>query len=222
MWRIRPMTKIYLIRHAESIANTQGIYQGQSYDTGLSSLGKRQAQAVGKRFTDIHLDAIYTSPLKRVCQTSVVIKKYQKASVNLVIEKQIMETNHGDWEGKSKQDIAQTWPDVYRQWLTNPLDVEFPHGEKYRETIRRVVSWYQKFLARLDREATVAIVTHSNVIQILWAHIHNIGLERLWEMSAPQAASITLIESHSPPRIVFENDDTHLLGLESDLEQHAI
>lgn len=216
------MAKIYLIRHAESIANTKGIYQGQSYDTGLSQLGEQQAKAVGKRFADIPLDTIYTSPLKRARQTSAVIKKYQKASVNLVIEKQIMETNHGEWEGKSKHDIAAIWPGLYEKWLTRPLDVEFPRGEKYRDTIYRIVSWYQKFLDRLEKEAAVSIVTHSNVIQILWAHIHNIGFERLWEIPAPQAASIILIESHSPSRIVFENDDTHLLGLESDLEQHAI
>jgi broad specificity phosphatase PhoE len=216
------MAKIYLIRHAESIANAQGIYQGQSYDTELSPLGKQQAQAVGKRFADIHLDTIYTIPLKRAYQTSVVIKKYQKTSVSFIVENQIMETNHGEWEGKSKHDIAAIWPCLYEKWLTNPLDVEFPHGENYRETIHRVVSWYQKFLDRLEKEVTVAIITHSNVIQILWAHIHNIGFERLWEMSAPQAASITLVESHSQPRIVFENDDTHLSGLESDLGQHAI
>ncbi|MEK9143344.1 MAG: histidine phosphatase family protein, partial [Patescibacteria group bacterium] len=33
------MAKIYLIRHAESIANAQGIYQGQTYDTELSVRG---------------------------------------------------------------------------------------------------------------------------------------------------------------------------------------
>ena len=48
------MTKIYLVRHAESLANAQGIYQGQTYDTPLSNLGKKQAAAllrVSKEFT---------------------------------------------------------------------------------------------------------------------------------------------------------------------------
>lgn len=216
------MTKIYLIRHAESVANTQGIYQGQSYDSDLSPLGKKQANALGKRFADIPLDAIYTSPLKRALRTAKTLQQLHRVPVGLILEQSLMETNHGEWEGKSKQEIAIRWPDLYNNWLTNPLEVKFPDGEAYIETISRVLSWFEKFQKVLSKEHSVAVITHSNVTQILVAHIHGIGFEKLWDMPVPQATSVTLIESHSPVRVIHQNDITHLAGFESDLERHAI
>lgn len=216
------MTKIYLIRHAESIANTKGIYQGQSYDTDLSPLGKKQAKALGKRLADISFDAIYTSPLNRALQTAKTIEKNHSSPVAFFLERDLMETNHGNWEGKSKQEIATRWSDLYQEWMTNPQAVKFPGGEAYTETIQRVLSWFEKFQNMLPRDHSVVVVTHSNVIQILLASLQGIDFGKLWDMPVSQAASVTLIESHSPTRVIHQNDITHLAGLESDLERHAI
>jgi len=44
------MTKLILIRHAQSLANARGISQGQKIDEPLSELGKIQAQKLAQRF----------------------------------------------------------------------------------------------------------------------------------------------------------------------------
>lgn len=56
------MAKIFFIRHAESIANTQGIYQGQTYDTPLSPLGVRQARLLAQRLARENLSFVIASP----------------------------------------------------------------------------------------------------------------------------------------------------------------
>lgn len=82
------MAKIYLIRHAESIANTQGKYQGQTYDTPLSPLGEMQSQALRNRFVGTRFDQVFSSPLKRTTQTAMAI------SQNVTFASEIVETNH--------------------------------------------------------------------------------------------------------------------------------
>ena len=205
------MARIYLVRHAESVANTAGVYQGQTHDTDLSTLGRRQATALVHRFANQQLDAIYVSPLKRARQTAAALGPSMD-------EPALLETNHGAWEGLSKTAIQARWPDLYQTWLSHPSTVEFPLGEQFAVTAHRAVAWFERVSAT---NRTILAVTHSNIIMALLTHLTAQSLDAMWRY-APQPTAVTLIESHSPAKIIYINDTTHLRGLESDLSLHAI
>ena len=63
-------TNIYLIRHAESTANNEGIFGGIT-DFNLSNNGFKQAEDLALKFENINIDGIYSSPLKRAVQTII-------------------------------------------------------------------------------------------------------------------------------------------------------
>src|SRR3990167_7819914 len=110
--RVNPRNNnIVIIRHAESVSNAQGIYQGQTHDTGLSLLGKKQAKALAKRLKIFGVRKIITSPLKRTHQTALAVA--DETGCKIVVDKTIIETNHGVWEGKHKDWIAQNFTDIY-------------------------------------------------------------------------------------------------------------
>ena len=206
------MTRIYFIRHAESVANTQGVYQGQTYDTPLSPLGLKQARALAGRLSGIKFDKVYTSPLLRCCQTAGAFTSSWQADPAL------LETNHGAWKGRSKTDIATVWPDLYRQWLTQPSQVQFPGGEHFRQTLDRAASWLKSVSAS---GRTLAAVTHVNIIQALLTRLFNRPLDAIWDFPL-QPTSLTLIETHSPAQVIYWGDANHLLRLQSDLNHHAL
>lgn len=206
------MARIFLVRHAESLANSQGIYQGQSYDTDLSDLGRSQAAALAHRFQGQNLDAVYTSPLKRTRQTAAGLNQA------IIEDPVLLETDHGDWEGLSKETISTTWPNLYNLWLKNPSQVTFPGGEKYPRTQARAITWFDQIRST---NQTVLAVTHSNIIMCLIAHINNKPLDAMWNY-AMQPTAVTLIESHSPAKIIYLNDISHLNDLKSDLSRQAI
>ena len=54
--------KIYLVRHAETDANTNGILQGQRENLQLNEYGVREATRLKQKLKDISFDACYTSP----------------------------------------------------------------------------------------------------------------------------------------------------------------
>src|SRR3989344_4093653 len=155
------MAKIYLIRHAESLANTWGIFQGQTYDTGLSPLGRLQSIALKNRFSTEKLNGVYASPLKRTRQTAKTLGKH-------INEPALLETNHGEWEGKSKIQIQTAWPDLYHKWLTFPSQVIFPNGAALVDTASRTINWFNHLT---DQPGTFAVVTHANIIQIILCHL---------------------------------------------------
>lgn len=205
------MARIYLIRHAESVANTAGVFQGRTYDTDLSQLGLKQTQALKTRFASERFDAVYASPLKRTLQTARVLGE-------VIPNLGLIETNHGQWEGLSKAEIKAKWSKNYNLWLTRPSQVKFPSGEHFLQTANRVTKWLTQIS---QKPGTHAAVTHSNVIMVLVAKILGLGVNDMWQF-AMQPTAVTLIESHSPAKIIYLNDTSHLKGLESDLATHAI
>ena len=62
-------TRVYIVRHAETEENRQGIIQGH-LDTSLNSEGERQADLVAKALKDIPFDVAYSSTLKRATDTA--------------------------------------------------------------------------------------------------------------------------------------------------------
>ena len=66
------MTTIYLIRHAEAEGNYFKRIHGQ-YDSPVTALGRQQIACLEQRFADIPVDAVYSSDLRRTCQTAEAI-----------------------------------------------------------------------------------------------------------------------------------------------------
>lgn len=204
---------IYLVRHGESIANTKGIYQGQTYDTNLSSLGIKQAKALAKFLVNGKLDYIVSSPLKRTHQTAAVVSKFAKTKV--IVNNDIIETNHGIWEGLHKDVIAKNWPKLYENWFISPSQITFPGGESFLQTQTRVISWWVKMK---NNPHNILIVSHDNILRIIIADILKMSLDDIWQFHLHPAA-ITIIENN---KLVCLNDKNHLIGLEADLSTHAL
>lgn len=209
---------VYLVRHAESQANTQGIYQGISYNTDLSELGRKQADLLAKRFQEIFLEILVTSPLKRTKQTVEGVEKIK--NIKATINTDIIETNHGDWEGKSKAEIQKTWPKLYKKWQKFPSAVQFPGGEHFLDTQKRSILWWKNFSEKLKGDTLV--VSHANIIQILISYILKKKLNQIWKFPMqPTAVSVIEIDNKST-KLIKLNDVSHLGNLRIDLAKHAL
>ena len=69
------MTTLFLIRHAQAEGNLYRIAQGH-FDSCITALGYRQIDALAERFKNVHLDALYSSDLRRTRTTATAITRY--------------------------------------------------------------------------------------------------------------------------------------------------
>ena len=69
------MTTLFLIRHAQAEGNLYRIAQGQ-FDSYITALGYKQIDALAERFKNVHLDALYSSDLRRTRTTATAITRY--------------------------------------------------------------------------------------------------------------------------------------------------
>lgn len=211
---------IVVVRHAESVANTQGIYQGQTYDTDLSELGKKQAKALAKRLKIFGAQKVICSPLKRALQTAKMIAT--EINCQLEISEAIIETNHGIWEGRHKDWVSQNFPDTYSLWLKKPSEVVFPGGEAFMNTIQRTLN----FLENTDFLPNTVVITHDNILRVMISLIANTDIDRMWEIPLETASlnffEVNKIDGRNVFRILKLNDVAHLRDLRNNINTHAL
>jgi len=104
-----PNYLIVLLRHGESVGNTEGRYQGQS-DFPLSTAGEAQVQALAKRWLveEVTFNLIITSPLVRARQTADIISDALQKSVDT--DPDWMERDVGLLTGLHPKETAQSYP----------------------------------------------------------------------------------------------------------------
>lgn len=103
------MTKLYLVRHGETVANKAHILQGQT-DGELNDTGRRQAGEVRKKLNGTEIDVYVASDLQRAVETCKIIAGQEYD--NLVTTPLLRERDWGSFTGKYIPDLeGQTWPD---------------------------------------------------------------------------------------------------------------
>ena len=201
------MTRIYLIRHAEAEGNLYRIVQGQG-NSNLTDRGWRQVKALEQRFTDIHIDAVYTSDLYRTCATASAIFKPKGLTPHR--RKDLREIYVGDWEGRTWGDIARTAPEQMEYFSRRP-DLWYSSGaETPLEVLRRVKEAVTAIAAENEGK-TVAVFSHGYAIRLLLADLQGYPPERMGESPTGQNTAVSLLEAENGTlQVVFRDDISHL------------
>ena len=211
---------LIVVRHAESVANTKGIFQGQTYDTDLSKLGAKQAEALAQKLKNKGIRKIIASPLKRTYQTAFELSKL--TGIPIETDLKIIETNHGIWEGKDKRWIGNNFSDLYKLWMEKPSLVQFPEGEHFLDTIKRVENF---FTINFFNENTL-IVTHDNIVRIMASLADGRMFDKIWDFRVEPAAInyFVLARSYGKNRlkVLKLNETGHLKNLQSNTNSHAL
>ncbi len=99
--------EIYLCRHGQDEDNARGILNGRR-DTGLTTVGRKQAQTVATRILDsgLQFDSVYTSPLRRARKTADIISRIAHQPFASV-ENELVERNFGVMTGVSRDEIEE-------------------------------------------------------------------------------------------------------------------
>ena len=206
---------LYLIRHGESIANSKGIYQGQTYDTSLSDLGKQQGLSTVAFLENKELELVITSPLKRTSETADIIA--EELDLDIELNENLMEINHGRWEGKSPQDFITQDKELLKKYKTSPESVFMPGGEHTLDVLKRVDEFLQEY-EPLDMPS--AIVTHDLVIRMFIVRAIGLPVHNIWKFRLDNCG-ITTIDLKSRQLLTL-NETSHLLGIQADPTKQAL
>lgn len=178
------MVKIYLIRHGETVFNTEERIAGQM-ETDLTKNGVNQALAVGKNMLEqgVNLDVILCSPLKRAIQTAELIN--QSLNTQIIYKKDLQEYNCGDYEGKKISEVKEI---IYNPpyicgdiIVHNGKDMRayhdssdpqydgifYPNGESKRQAVTRFMNAIFEYIDVHPEISSLGVVAHGAVIRFM-------------------------------------------------------
>jgi broad specificity phosphatase PhoE len=147
--------KLVVVRHGQTDWNAEDRYQGQ-LDIPLNDTGRRQADALKQQLSGMRFDAAYSSPLRRAFETAQIIV----SELEVVSDERLAEIHHGEWQGRTRSEIAREWPDAWDRWSREPHGFTPPGGEAASRVRARV----EDFLKTVQG-TTILCVSHGFVIQ---------------------------------------------------------
>jgi probable phosphoglycerate mutase len=118
--------RLIVLRHGETDYNRQGRYQG-STDIELNDSGKEQAKIAAGNLTGLEIDHIVSSPLKRAFETAESISTALHIPVE--VNADFVERNMGLYEGLTREEIGQQYPELNGWMITRQFYASPPQGE---------------------------------------------------------------------------------------------
>lgn len=199
-------TRLFLIRHGETLSNVEMIYQGQG-DSPLSSLGVEETKQLAAALRSEKFAGIYCSTLLRSMETARIVgEPHSLAPLPLP---GLIERFYGDFEGLKFTDIKQNYPEIYEVWLHHPDRAKIPQAESLEELQTRGVKAIEKIISE-HKGKTVCVVGHGGINRTILFHYMNLGLDNFWRIKQDNCC-VNIIEFDRHPIVTLLNS-TWFLG----------
>ena len=209
---------LYLIRHCETKGNRVKTFQGR-IDTDISEAGELQLRYLARRFADVPLCAVYTSPLLRAYRTAEAVA----APHGLVprIDERLIEIGGGEWEGKPWAELPELDPEQSRRWVKEPWSFCARGGEPMREVWARM---REAILAagEASEGGSAALVSHGCAVRNGLCFAMGLPPERMNEVPWCDNTAVCRLEvTRGAVRVLYANDSSHLPEPPSPAERNS-
>ena len=202
------MIQIILVRHGETEWNVKGVFRGR-IDIELNETGIKQAQLLVEYLSNLKIDAIYSSPLKRAVKTAEMITSYHK--LNVEITPGLIDFNYGEWQGLPRQEVKDKYKELYAEWIKNPHRVKTPSGETLDDVRKRAMDVVNDVIAKY--EGTVVLVSHRVVNKVLICALLGLDNSHFWNIKLDTCGTTAFAYENERFILIKHNDTSYLKPL---------
>jgi len=210
-----PMRELILVRHGEPTHVAEGLTGGWT-DSSLTDLGRRQAEATGRRLSEAlagRAFGFYASDLRRARETAEIIG--ERLGVAAQPEPGLREFNNGAAANMRQNEAAriEVPPPPTR---AQALDwVPYPGSETWRRMLERVCGCMDSIAAAGDD--TVLVVSHGGSGQAIvtwWLGLEDLVAEKAFAFDLDLCSITHLTLNRWDERTITKlNDTAHLAGV---------
>ncbi len=201
------------MRHGESQWNLENRFTGWT-DIDLTENGEEEAKNAGIliRESNINLDFVYVSRLKRAIKTSrICLNQLKKVNVETFCDWRLNERHYGSLQGLNKTETAKKYgaskvhawrrsydispPKIDEKDKRHPkLDIMYrdidpaklPNGESLKDTLKRVKPlWLGEIFTQIKKHKNLMIVAHGNSLRSIVKMLKNINDKEIIKLNIP-------------------------------------
>ncbi|MFH0768437.1 MAG: histidine phosphatase family protein [Chloroflexota bacterium] len=199
------MAEIILARHGETEWNVEEMFRGR-IDVELNETGIKQAGLLANYLSNVKIDAIYSSPLKRALRTAETIAKYHQLKVETVPG--LVDLDFGKWQGLLRQEVQDKYEELYDEWADHPERVKLPGGESLDDVRNRAMAVVNEVIAKY--EGTAVIVSHRVVNKVLICALLGLDNSHFWNIRQ-DTCGITTFTYENGRFVLTRHNDTSFL-----------
>lgn len=175
-------------------------------DIELNETGLKQAELLGEYLSQMKIEAVYSSPLKRALQVAQAIAKHDK--LNVEISQGLLDLDFGEWEGLPRQEVAEKYRETFVEWMRHPDKVKIPGGEGLADVRKRATALIDEIIAKY--QGTVVLVTHRVVTKVLICALLGLDDSHFWNIEQ-STCGITTFSYRNGQFILTEHNNTSFL-----------
>ncbi len=126
-------TRVFFVRHGVTTGTGKVLY-GLTKGLHLTEEGREQAEFLAEHLSDIHVDAIFSSPLERAYQTAEALNKGR--NLDIETHEGLLDTHIGEWTNLTLDDCRK-----FAEWemvQAHPSQFTFPDGESFVGVLDRM------------------------------------------------------------------------------------
>jgi broad specificity phosphatase PhoE len=198
------MLKLYLLRHGETEFSRRDRFCGD-IDAELTPSGHEMARAFAAAHAELPFQAIVTSTRRRTIDSARPIA--DRTGLIPHADARLDEIFYGDWQGRSKQEVAARDIHRYRIWLENPA-IGVPGGESVPGVAARASALVEELRAS-HGSGNILLVGHKTVLRTLICTLTGVDLRHYRKVPQPVGA-LTQIDLEASPRIRMLGDLSYL------------
>ena len=159
--------KIYFARHGESQANILHEISNRGLRHGLTPRGREQAAALARRLEKLPIATIYSSPLLRAIETSVILAHHLRLEYEVVDA--LREYDCGIAEGRADAAAWQLWQELSDAWTIHGRhEQRIEGGESFLDVRSRFVPFIEGLVAQYAATgAGIVCVGHGGLYRMM-------------------------------------------------------
>ena len=194
--------EIVFVRHAESLANKEGFWNGRT-DGELSEEGEASLDPLGKRLASWEFDAVLSSPLSRARRTA------EAFADDVEIEDDFIEIDLGRWEGMLFTEVQEKHGEELAEAIRTKTLPMGGTGESLEQAAKRAIGAVDRLFDRMADNERVAVVTHGGFMQPL-LNRHLAGEGRRVHAFSANTGITRIVQQFGHARLASFNDVGHL------------
>jgi probable phosphoglycerate mutase len=160
------MKTVYFVRHGQTVGNSEKFYQ--QYDTPLTQVGERGAQAVAERCVELDAEVVISSDMRRAQHTAEIIAN--RTGLRHIVEPCF----HEIMQAEVVRGLSHNDPQVaeYKQsWQHNFYDPQWqPLGAENYEAARSRAE-HAAHILESRIENVVLVVSHGDFLMLLTSYL---------------------------------------------------
>ncbi|OGU61680.1 MAG: phosphoglyceromutase [Ignavibacteria bacterium GWF2_33_9] len=234
------MYKIVLIRHGESLWNSENRFTGWT-DIDLSERGINESFRAGRTLKNegFTFDIAFTSVLTRAIRTlNNILDEMNLMWIPVYKSWRLNERHYGEFQGMNKTEMAQKIGEdkvlIYRRSFDIPPPALKPSDSRYpgndvryesldqrslpfteclKDTIERVVPyWTDVIVPKVLAGKRVLIAAHGNSLRALIKYLDNVSGEEIVQLNVPTGIPLVyeLDENLKPIKHYYVGDPTEI------------